>query len=202
MSESRCTRIVDAAAAAVLLGMLALPMLGICITIRLTSPGPALFRQVRLGRDLAPFTLFKFRTMYVDARERFPNLYDYDSILSQPDFQFKQASDPRVTAIGRVLRRTGLDELPNLINIVRGEMGLVGPRPDIPEMLPRYSERQRERFRVRPGLTSLAHIRGGNRLTFDQTADFDIEYAETRTRFLDLTILINTFAAIARGDLH
>ena len=168
----------DASLAAILLLMLLPLLLTIIVFIRLDSSGPAIFRQTRLGQDLRPFTFFKFRTMYQDAKQQFPELYDYvTSTAAEGDFLFKQPKDPRVTRIGRWLRRTGLDELPNLINVMKRDCGFIGPRPDIPEMLSIYSASQRIRFSVPQGLFCLAHVMGASRLTFTQTAELDAAYA-------------------------
>ena len=151
-APSKVRSILEASLAAILL-LTFLPLfLIIILLIRLDSPGPAIFRQTRLGLDLRPFTFLKFRTMYHDAPQRFPELYDYASSTAEGDFLFKQRNDPRVTRMGRWLRRTGLDELPNLINVVKRDCGFVGPRPDIPEMVSNYSASQRIRFSVPPGL--------------------------------------------------
>jgi lipopolysaccharide/colanic/teichoic acid biosynthesis glycosyltransferase len=172
------------------------------VVVCIDSPGPAIFRQTRLGQNLRPFTLYKFRTMYRDAAQRFPELYDYNTKkAAEVDFLFKMPIDPRVTRIGRRLRRSGLDELPNLLNVIKGDCALVGPRPDIPEMLPNYTVEQRIRFSVLPGVVSLAHIRGGNHLTFSQTADFDAEYVRRRSLWLDMKILALVSITIMKGDL-
>lgn len=181
--------------------LLSIPMLIIAALIRIDSPGPAIFHQVRLGKNCKPFVFYKFRTMDRDAATRFPHLYDYAALATESDFLFKRPEDPRLTKIGRWLRRTGLDELPNLLNVVKGDCSLVGPRPDIPEMLPKYTATQRARFAVRPGITSLAHIKGGKKLTFGETADLDAEYAK-RSLALDAKILLLTARTIVRGDLH
>ena len=195
--------VIEAVVAGAMLLVLAVPILLIALIIRLDSRGPALFLQSRLGRDLRPFTFYKFRTMHSDAAKCFPEMYDYKSIWSSgTDFDFKQQSDPRITRAGRVLRRTGLDELPNLINVLLGDCAFVGPRPDIPDMMQFYNDDQRVRFSVPQGLVCLAQVKGANRLSFGQTADLDAEYAHTRSIWLDAKILLLVFVAIARGDLH
>jgi len=193
----------DTILAAGALVLLSVPMLIIAALIRIDSPGPAIFRQKRMGKNCEPFVFYKFRTMYSDAASRFPHLYDYAGLTAtESDFLFKRPRDPRLTKVGRWLRRTGLDELPNLINVVKGDCALVGPRPDIPEMLPKYTAAQRARFAVRPGLACLAQIKGANRLTFAQTADLDAEYVARRSWALDAKILLLTARTIVRGDLH
>jgi lipopolysaccharide/colanic/teichoic acid biosynthesis glycosyltransferase len=193
----------EASLAAILLLILLPLLLTIILLIRLDSPGPAIFRQTRVGENLRLFTFFKFRTMYQDARQRFPELYDYGTATAaEGDFLFKQPKDPRVTRIGRWLRRTGLDELPNLINVMKRDCGFVGPRPDIPEMLPHYSASQRIRFSVPQGLFCLAHIMGASRLTFTQTAELDADYTLCRSLWLDLRILARLPTTILKGQLH
>ncbi|MBV8576309.1 MAG: sugar transferase [Acetobacteraceae bacterium] len=200
--EDAIRRSFDLVLSAAALILLSVPILILAILIRIDSPGPAIFKQARLGKNCKPFVFYKFRTMYSDAATRFPHLYDYAALSNEPDFLFKRPEDPRLTRIGRWLRRTGLDELPNLINVVKGDCSLVGPRPDIPEMLPQYTATQRARFAVRPGITSLAHIKGGNKLTFAQTAFLDAEYVANRSWTLDAKILLLTARTIIRGDLH
>jgi lipopolysaccharide/colanic/teichoic acid biosynthesis glycosyltransferase len=141
--------------------------------------------------------------MYQDARQRFPLLYDYGTaIAAEGDFRFKQPKDPRVTRIGYWLRRTGLDELPNLINVMKRDCGFIGPRPDIPEMLSHYSASQRLRFSVPQGLFCLVHVMGASCLTFTQSAELDAEYALRRSLWLDLRILARLPATILKRELH
>lgn len=199
----------------------------ICLLIKLDSPGPVLFRHVRIGinrrrcrllhdeghdrrrEDLFgwPFTLYKFRTMYSNAPQLFPDLYRYtysEAELSRLPIKAlvsnKQTSeDPRVTRIGRWLRRTSLDELPNFINVLRGDMHLVGPRPDIRENIRYYSPLQLHKLDVKPGLTGLAQIQGRGNLSFQQTNDYDLEYVEQRSLLLDLKILLKTIAITVKA---
>jgi lipopolysaccharide/colanic/teichoic acid biosynthesis glycosyltransferase len=177
-----------------LLFVVALPLIVLlAIVVKLDSRGPAIFRQTRVGKDGQLFTFYKFRTMYVDARERFPDLYAYDYGDEEVETMFfKLASDPRCTRVGRLLRRTSLDELPNVINVLKGDMALVGPRPEIPDMLPNYRPEQLAKFTVKPGLTGLAQISGRNLLTFQETIRHDLEYVEKRTLWFDLYILFRT----------
>jgi lipopolysaccharide/colanic/teichoic acid biosynthesis glycosyltransferase len=199
---SRRIRPLDAVLAALTFLALSPVFLILIVVVRLDSPGPALFRQTRLGQHLRPFTLYKFRTMYRDAGQRFPELYDYSATTAAgADFLFKMPMDPRVTRIGRCLRRSGLDELPNLLNVMKADCALVGPRPDIPEMLSNYTMEQRIRFSVPQGVVSLAHVRGGNHLTFSQTANLDVEYVQRRSLRLDMKILSLVSIKILKGDL-
>jgi lipopolysaccharide/colanic/teichoic acid biosynthesis glycosyltransferase len=139
--------------------------------------------------------------MFSDARRRFPELYEYGAIAAQQGaVPFKMRDDPRVTRVGRGLRRSSLDELPSLWNVVLGHMSLVGPRPEIPELLPCYSEQQLQVFHVKPGLTGLAQVSGRNRLTVAETIALDFNYAARASLKLDLMILLFTAAAVFRGS--
>jgi lipopolysaccharide/colanic/teichoic acid biosynthesis glycosyltransferase len=178
--------------------LLAFPvMLVLVIVIRLGSPGPALFRQCRVGKDGRLFTFYKFRTMWADARERFPQLYTYQySEQEIGSMYFKQPDDPRLTPFGRWLRTTSLDELPNFINVLLGQMTLVGPRPEIPQMLPYYTEAQLTKFSVTPGLTGLAQISGRASLRFQETIVIDLDYCRQRSLRFDLWIFAMTVKSI------
>jgi lipopolysaccharide/colanic/teichoic acid biosynthesis glycosyltransferase len=171
------------------------------VIIRLGTPGPALFVQKRMGIHRRPFKFVKFRTLYHDARQRFPHLYAYkynDAELQQ--LRFKVDNDPRVTPQGRWLRRLSIDELPNFWNVLRGDMALVGPRPEIPEMLPYYSGEMLLKFSVRPGITGLAQISGRGRLGFFETVQYDLEYVRRRSFGFDLSILLKTISMIIVRD--
>lgn len=183
---------------AVPLLVLTLPLqLIMAAMIRLDSPGPAVFRQRRIGLNMRDFTFFKFRTMYADAASRCPNLYDYRQLIASGGAApLKQPVDPRLTRVGRWLRTTSLDELPNLVNVIRGEMSLVGPRPEVPELLELYSERQRSVFRVKPGLTGLPQVSGRNRLTVAETIELDLKYAQSAGLGTDFKILAMTMVAL------
>lgn len=170
-------------------------MLLIGIIVKLDSPGPAIFRQNRIGRYGRLFRFAKFRTLYVDARERWPELYAYIYTADEmAQLCFKLKNDPRVTRAGRWLRKSTLDELPNLWNVVTGDVALVGPRPEIPDMLPYYDDRTLAKFSVRPGVTGLAQVRGRGDLSFRDTLDYDVEYVQTRNFRLDVAILWQTVA--------
>jgi len=159
------------------------------------------------------FILYKFRTMYADAPRRFPELYSYDyspaelaglpikvlvGLRQHPDAW--HVGDPRITPIGRWLRRTSLDELPNFINVLKGDMHLVGPRPDITENIRHYPPAHRLKLRVKPGVTGLAQINGRGRLSLLRTNEYDLEYVRNRSLRLDLTIIVKTVAATLRRD--
>jgi len=187
---------------AVLLLLITSPiLLAAGAAIRLDSKGPAVFKQTRIGRGGRPFKLYKFRGMYADARERFPDLYVYRYRLEDlSSLRFHPMNDPRVTRVGRILRRTSIDELPNLINVLLGEMSLVGPRPEIPEMLPLYGEAQPLILAVKPGVTSPAKAGGRDELTFSETLALDIDYVLNRSFALDIRVLGQTVMAVLRQD--
>ncbi len=200
--------------------IVSLPIMAlIAIIIKLDSPGPAIFHQIRMTRDRRsraprsvvwvgedrrkkfcagrPFSFVKFRTMYVDARERFPELYAYQYTDDEiQTIRFKVSDDPRVTRVGRWLRKTSLDELPNFWNVLTGDMTLCGPRPEIPEMSPYYSKRQLKKFLVQAGVTGPAQVGGRGELTFQETVELDVGYVESRTLWGDLKILWQTVVAV------
>ncbi|MFA5400926.1 MAG: sugar transferase [Dehalococcoidia bacterium] len=159
----------------------------VALLIRLDSPGPAIFSQTRVGRNGKPFPLYKFRSMIQDADMLRKPLSKVE--LSAVSFQ--QKDDPRITRLGRFLRR-GFDELPGLLNVLRGDMSLVGPRPEVPDVVNLYSEREKIRLKVKPGITGLAIIKGRGDLTVQETLDWDIYYVEHRCFTMDLKILFAT----------
>ncbi len=159
----------------------------LCVLIRLESPGHPIFRQTRSGRDGVPFTIFKLRTMVENAQ----TMGAGDAIL---------ADDFRLTRTGRWLRRTSLDELPNLWNVIRGEMSVVGPRPTLPSQVEQYTERQRLRLAVAPGITGWAQIHGRASLTWPERIELDIYYVEHRSLALDLKILARTVGTLTGGE--
>lgn len=187
------TRACEIVLASVLL-ILTLPLLLlVTLIVKFDSPGPAVFRQIRVGRNGHLFHFAKFRTLYVDARERWPELYAYRYTADEmAQFHFKLKNDPRVTRVGRWLRKSTLDELPNLWNVLLGDVALVGPRPEIPEMLPYYDHQTLTKFSVRPGVTGLAQVRGRGDLSFRDTVELDVEYVRTRSLRLDVEILLRT----------
>lgn len=167
------------------------------IAIRLSGPGPVLFRQTRIGRGGREFTVLKFRTMVADAERHKPALLqrnEHDGLL------FKIKKDPRVTAIGARLRRYSLDELPQLINVLRGDMSLVGPRPPLPEEVAKYGDDVRRRLVVRPGMTGLWQVSGRSDLSWEESVRLDLRYVENWSLMLDLQILWKTWSAVARGS--
>jgi lipopolysaccharide/colanic/teichoic acid biosynthesis glycosyltransferase len=175
---------------------LALLVLALCaLAVRLDSPGPVFFMQDRTGRGGRRFRMFKLRTMVADA-ERLKERYAHLNQLSPPDF--KIADDPRITRVGRVLRRTSLDELPQIFNVLRGEMSLVGPRPTS-FSAGTYRLWHTARLEVQPGITGLWQVSGRAELEFDDRLRLDIAYIRNRSLGLDLRILMRTFGAVASG---
>ena len=184
--------------AALLALLLMFPVLvGIAIMVKATSDGPVLFRQERVGRDGERFPMLKFRTMVVGADRMVETLVsnsDGNGVL------FKMKNDPRVTSVGRHLRRYSLDELPQLINVVRGEMSLVGPRPPLPTEVERYGADMHRRFLVKPGLTGLWQISGRSDLSWDDSVRIDVRYVENWSLMFDLMILWKTVGTVLRGS--
>jgi exopolysaccharide biosynthesis polyprenyl glycosylphosphotransferase len=184
-------------ALALFLTLLTLPIqLLAALAIKLTSRGPVFFRQVRCGLNGRHFTLLKFRTMEVDAEGRLPEIAHLNE-MSGP--VFKAARDPRLTRVGRVLRRLSIDELPQLWNVLGGDMSLVGPRPPLPEEVARYEPWQRRRLSMAPGLTCLWQVSGRSELDFDRWMELDLKYIDTWTPYLDLKILLKTVPAVLSG---
>jgi lipopolysaccharide/colanic/teichoic acid biosynthesis glycosyltransferase len=181
MSSYRGKRALDLIGVA----LLALPaslVAAICVAcVRLTSAGPVIFVQERAGRDGKPFMMLKFRTMFQGDNPLFPD-------------------NDRITRVGRWLRRLSLDELPQMWNVVRGDMSLVGPRPALPYQVGRYDQRQRQRLAALPGLTGLAQVRGRNRLTWAERIELDLEYVAYQSLWLDSKILIWTLGAVLGGS--
>jgi undecaprenyl phosphate N,N'-diacetylbacillosamine 1-phosphate transferase len=179
-------RAMDVLLAGVLL-ILLLPLLTmIALVVMATSPGEAIFRQERGGREGRLFVIYKFRTMTQDAPRSALGSYAY-------------SNDPRITRVGRFLRRTSLDELPQLVNVLKGDMSIVGPRPDLPHHVEKYTAFQRRRLQVRPGVTGWAQVSGRNELSWDERIKLDVEYVERWSLFLDLMVLLKTFRVVLSG---
>jgi len=192
-------RLLDLTVGGVVLVISSPLMLILSVITRLDSPGPAFFRQPRVGRGGKVFVFYKYRTMYVDARERWPELYDYSVDPSElQNRHYKYADDPRLTRVGRFLRRTSFDELPNLINVVKGNLSLVGPRPELPEYALLYNRTQQSKFTVKPGATGLAVVEGRNVLSIAEQIEADVEYVRRRSLRLDIEILARTVWVILR----
>jgi len=188
-------RAFDILTAAVLLVVLVPVLLVICLLVRLSSPGPVLFRQQRVGRDGRRFSFYKFRSMYYGSDESAHRAY-YQQLVdgsARPvGRSFKLEDDPRVTPIGRVLRRYSLDEFPQLFNVLRGDMSLVGPRPPIPYEVDMYGSRELQRLAVRPGITGLWQVSGRSNLDFQAMIDLDLTYISEWSLTRDLQILLRT----------
>jgi lipopolysaccharide/colanic/teichoic acid biosynthesis glycosyltransferase len=179
-------RVLDVVLAAALL-LLTAPLLALAaLAIRLESRGPVFYRQLRVGRDGEPFELWKLRTMVPGAEAMGAGIYVLEG-------------DTRITRVGRMLRRFSLDELPNLVNVLRGEMAIVGPRPTVQEQVDRYTERQRRRLEVKPGITGWAQINGRTSLPWPERIELDVWYVEHRSLRLDLRILARTARMLATG---
>ena len=163
------------------------PLLAVCaLAIKLDSRGPVFYRQRRVGRDGVPFELIKLRTMVVGAEHSGAGLYIEDG-------------DSRITRVGRVLRRFSLDELPNLLNVVRGELAIVGPRPTVQVQVDRYTPRQRRRLEVKPGITGWAQVNGRTSLSWPERIELDVWYVDNRSLALDLRILARTARMLVTG---
>ena len=189
-------RALDLGAAIALLAVLS-PVWLLCgILIKLSSRGPVIFRQERVGVGGKPFTVYKFRTMHVDTSDTvhrdFVTRYILGSLSLDAGGAYKLPRDQRVTAIGRVLRKLSLDEVPQLINVLRGEMSLVGPRPPLQYEVDNYEAWQLARLSIRPGITGLWQISGRNRLSFAEMCELDIEYIRTWSLRRDLSIMVRT----------
>lgn len=176
-----------------MVGLLPL-LLALAAAVRVTSPGPALFRQVRVGTDGQPFTMYKFRSMYVDAEQRRADLQARNE--ANDGLLFKIRDDPRVTPVGSKLRRFSLDELPQLLNVLKGDMSLVGPRPPLQSEVKRYEQDVRRRLLVKPGLTGLWQISGRSDLSWDESVRLDLHYVENWSLALDAAIVWRTAFAV------
>jgi exopolysaccharide biosynthesis polyprenyl glycosylphosphotransferase len=199
---------VDILVAAAALILLAPLWLVIALLVKLDSRGPIFYRQERVGMDGRVFLFLKFRTMRADADDRLHREYQRNLIAGRPDTNlgderrpvYKLHTDPRVTRVGRVLRRLSLDELPQLLNVLRGDMSIVGPRPPIPYEVEAYELWHRKRLDMKPGLTGLWQVSGRNRLSFDEMVRLDLFYIENWSLLLDLKIILRTLPVMLRGD--
>ncbi len=195
-------RLVDIVLATIGL-VLTLPLLMlIALAVRRDSPGTVLFKQARVGADGRLFTLFKFRSMVDGNDDSNHRLYVTRYIRGQAERNgdmFKLVDDPRVTRMGHWLRRTSLDELPQLWNVLRGEMSLVGPRPSLPSEVALYDDEARQRLRVKPGLTGLWQVSGRSSLSFEEMVALDVRYWQRWSLLLDLTILLKTPGTVVTG---
>jgi lipopolysaccharide/colanic/teichoic acid biosynthesis glycosyltransferase len=194
-------RVLDLALAVPALFVAAPVMLVAAILIRLTSRGPALYRQTRIGRGEQPFTMLKLRTMRIDGDDAAQRAFNTREILGDADpgtsdGVFKLEQDPRITPVGRLLRRFSIDELPQLLNVIGGQMSLVGPRPSLPWEVELYTPEQRRRHECVPGITGLWQVSGRNRLSMPEMLALDVAYLEQRSLLLDIWILLRTPSAL------
>lgn len=203
-------RLMDTVVSLVALLLLSPLLLAVALAVQLTSPGPVLFRQVRVGQYGTPFVFFKFRSMVDGNNAEVHRRYVQALIAGRPDTAgesanhrsavFKLTRDPRVTRVGAFLRQTSLDELPQLFNVLRGEMSLVGPRPAIPYEVEAYQHWHRRRvLEAKPGITGLWQVKGRSRVTFDEMVRLDVQYALARSLWLDVKILAQTPGAVLLG---
>jgi lipopolysaccharide/colanic/teichoic acid biosynthesis glycosyltransferase len=214
LGEEVVKRAIDMALASALIVLAAPLLLLLWCLVRSTSTGPALFRQERLGRDMRPFTMLKLRSMYTDNDDRMHRDFvttmlsgeeaeeaqeAQEEVPARNNALFKLTGDPRVTPLGAWLRRTSLDELPQLINVLRGDMSLVGPRPMLAWEAQLLAAAYRRRFTVKPGITGLWQVNGRSRLSMRAALELDVEYTRRRSVLLDLSILARTVPALFRG---
>jgi lipopolysaccharide/colanic/teichoic acid biosynthesis glycosyltransferase len=189
-------RAIDIAVTSMALLMLLPVFVVTALAVKLSSPGPVLHRQVRIGRNGVPFGFLKFRSMYIDAEMRKAQLTDRNEAVG-PIFKIK--SDPRITPVGRVIRKLSVDELPQLFHVLSGRMTLVGPRPHLPEEVEAYDGSARRRLAVKPGITGIWQVSGRSDLDFATWIALDIEYLDTWSNALDLKLLTRTVGAVLSG---
>lgn len=197
-------RVFDVAVSSIALIILLPFLVAIGLIIRLDSRGPVFFRQTRVGRYGRPFTLLKFRTMADRSddtihREAIKKLWDGKCLSDDPDAPFKLTVDPRITRVGHWLRRTSIDEAPQLINVLRGEMSLVGPRPMIDYELENFKPRHHERHEVLPGITGLAQVTGRGRANMEDMLELDVKYVRNQSFLSDIKLVFMTIPVVLKG---
>jgi exopolysaccharide biosynthesis polyprenyl glycosylphosphotransferase len=201
---TRCKRALDIVVAAVLLVLLLPLLLVIAVAVKLSSPGPVLYLQPRIGRYGRPFDMLKFRTMGPDRRHHNDGPPDGTQERRRYHKTRQAGRDPRVTRVGRLLRRTSLDELPQLWNVLRGEMSLIGPRPEMPYLVAGYQSWQHARHLVRPGITGWWQVNRSDGwlegVLMHEATDLDLYYVQHQSPWLDLQIVLRTFGAVVRGS--
>ena len=190
-------RLLDFGAALTLLVLISPLWLLIVLWIRSDSSGPAIFKQTRIGQRGRSYTIYKFRTMVQNAEVLMKD--KLEKVKDLEKFVFQEKDDPRITRSGYFLRKTSLDELPQLINILIGNMSMVGPRPEVPELVKLYTPEQRQRLNVSPGITGLAQVNGRSELTLGETMAYDLEYVHNWSFWLDLKILCKTIFVVFAG---
>lgn len=185
-------RLIDILVSSILIIFITPIMIFFCILIRIETRGSPIFIQDRIGKNGITFKIIKLRGMYIDAKKKYPELYDFTK-KNDLDFYYHQANDPRVTKIGSFIRQKSIDELPNVFNVLFGSMSLVGPRPEIPEVINLYGEYKKKIISVKPGITCISKISGRDELTKKETIIKDIKYIDNMSLILDLKILFKTF---------
>lgn len=189
-------RVLDVGVSAAALTLLSPVLAATALAIKLDSKGPVVFRQTRIGKNGTPFTMLKFRSMHTDAEARQAQLL---ASSDRDDVCFKSRRDPRITRVGRFIRRTSIDELPQILNVLRGEMSIVGPRPALPREVAQYSTRAFGRLVVKPGITGIWQVSGRADVSFKEMVEMDLAYAKSRTVLLDLILIAMTFRAVVSG---
>ena len=193
-----CKRMTDFVLALLGLAILSPVFMIVAFLIKWDDPkGTVFFSQERVGKDGELFRMYKFRSMYVDAEERLANLLEYNEVSGA---MFKMKEDPRVTKIGACIRKCSIDELPQLFNVLRGDMSLVGPRPALIREVDAYTNYDKQRLLVTPGISGLWQVSGRSRLTFAQMVALDLEYVTTRSYWMDIKILFKTVKVVCKGD--
>ena len=189
-------RFFDICLSAAALVVLSPLLLALAILIYLEDKGPVIYSQTRIGKDGRAFKLYKFRSMCVDADEK---LKDLQKLNERDGPVFKIKNDPRVTKVGKFIRKTCIDELPQLVNIIKGDMSIVGPRPPLPNEVEQYNSYQKQRLLVVPGLTCYWQIQKGEETTFDEWVELDLKYIKERSILLDFRLILLTFKVILSG---
>lgn len=195
-------RVFDIVFSGAVIAVAAIPSVILCLAIRLESPGNPIYSQIRMGRierdgTMHPFKMYKFRSMYQDADERLSELLDQNEVEGA---MFKMKNDPRVTRIGRFIRKHSIDEFPQFVNVFLGQMSLVGPRPPLPREIPEYSARDFKRLTVKPGLTGPWQVSGRSDLSFSDMVDLDLDYIKKRGLKYDLGLILKTVSVVFSGE--
>ncbi|MEI7866647.1 MAG: sugar transferase [Candidatus Methylumidiphilus sp.] len=190
-------RLFDITASALLILLLSPVLMGCAIALHRDSPGPVFFKQVRVGRWGKLFLMWKFRSMYIDAEARKKELEAMNEMNGGVLFKMKE--DPRITSVGKFIRKTSIDELPQLWNVFIGDMSLVGPRPALPSEVNQYSLAERRRLEVIPGITCIWQVSGRSEIPFDQQVGLDVDYIESQSLWLDIKLLLLTIPAVLLG---
>lgn len=186
-------RLIDIFASFVGLILLSPIMFIATMAIRIESKGPAIFTQERVGKDGKIFKMYKFRSMVIDAEKMLDKLKDKNE-MNGPMFKIKE--DPRITKVGKVLRKTSIDELPQLFNVLIGDMSLVGPRPNLPREVINFSEYHKQKLYIKPGITCYWQVMGRNNIDFDEWMELDIKYAKERNLWIDIKLIFRTIGVL------